>query len=641
MSKGAFPRILALLGALILALQPVAATAESADAADRIEVISGAGESIEIAGPFDDALPLAINDGDALTEPEPETPDVGGEEPTLEGPAPEETTGGDDDPQDPVGEEEPVEPVETETRAFSQTAEVGKETWKDVNLVRAEGFTGKLAAVSGRLTLENVQIEGQPAEDADLLDYFDLAPKAGISCSGASPLRLSFSALSINKGASKTLKLLWNGRAVDGGKAAWKVSDEKYVRVKNGRITARKKGVAWVSAKYKGQKVLCYLDITGIVYPEELRMSKSLSLSLNNTVRLKAKVLPKNADDPSVTWTSSKPSVVSVDADGNLAGLAVGKATVTATACNGLTAKCRVTVQKVSPKSLDFRTLYVTMHPGETFQTDAVLKPLNNSFPQLLYDSDDPSVATVDENGVVTALACGTTTVTATSAYKPKLTNTCKVCVIDPDGPPLAGLIIGINPGHQIKTVKKQYPLAPGSHRTAKGVKTGASGRVTRQHEYEVVLQIGLKLKRMLEEDGATVVITRTKNDVMLTNIDRAKMLNEAGVDVALQLHNDSCSNHSKSGVDGYYRSTGKWVAESHAIAKALCKGVSKASGLKNRGLHVYNDYMSLNWTTTPTVLMELGYLSNASDDRLLAKDSFREKIARGLYDGLCAYFGR
>ena len=50
---------------------------------------------------------------------------------------------------------------------------------------------------------------------------------------------------------------------------------------------------------------------------------------------------------------------------------------------------------------------------------------------------------------------------------------------------------------------------------------------------------------------------------------------------------------------------------------------------------------MSLNWSTTPSVLLEMGYLSNAREDRLLAKDSFREALAQGIYEGLCEYFGR
>ena len=205
----------------------------------------------------------------------------------------------------------------------------------------------------------------------------------------------------------------------------------------------------------------------------------------------------------------------------------------------------------------------------------------------------------------------------------------------------MAGLVIGINPGHQIKTIKKKYPLAPGSSKKAYGVKTGACGKWTRVNEYETVLQIGLKLARILTEQGATVVITRTKNDVMLTNIDRAKMLNAAGVDVALQLHCNSSKFRDHEGCSGYIRTTGDWAAESRAMSKALTKAISAETGCVNLGVKINNNYMSLNWTTTPTVLLEMGYLSNKKEDKLLATDDYREKMARGICEGLCAYFGR
>ena len=152
---------------------------------------------------------------------------------------------------------------------------------------------------------------------------------------------------------------------------------------------------------------------------------------------------------------------------------------------------------------------------------------------------------------------------------------------------------------------------------------------------------MGLKLKRILEENGATVVITRTTNNVMLTNIDRAKMLNNAGVDIALQLHCNSCSNSSKTGQSAYIRSKDPWLEENKAIAKQITKYITKNTTFKNLGIKYYDGYMSLNWSTTPSVLLEMGYLSNSTDDRKLAKDSTREQLAQGIYEGLCAYFGR
>lgn len=371
-----------------------------------------------------------------------------------------------------------------------------------------------------------------------------------------------------------------------------------------------------------------------------LKLTKKLTLSLNNARQLVPKLTPADATE-ALTWSSSDPEVVSVDGSGMIAGLAVGKARITATAQNGASASCKVTVKEVRVKALNFAQLYVTLHPGDSFQTAARLTPADASDQAIDYASSDPAVATVDATGAVTAVGCGTATITAVARGNGKAKNTCKVCVIEADAQRMAGLVIGINPGHQITTVTRLYPIAPGSHQTAKGVKTGACGKWTRVNEYETNLQIGLKLMDLLTEAGATVVITRTSNDVNLTNIQRAKLLNAANVDVALQLHCNSIKNRKAEGCIGYIRTTGDWVAESRALSKALTKAMSKATGCVNQGTKVYNYYMSLNWTTTPSVLLEMGYLSNKKEDRLLASDSYRQKMAEGIMEGLCAYFGR
>ena len=528
------------------------------------------------------------------------------------------------------------------TRCFSQTADVKGETWKDVNLTRADGFSGKLARVSGTLTLQNVKVNGTPASEVDLLDWFDLDMGGAIVVTDGAPLRLNLSALSINKGSKARLQATYNGVAVKASKVKWASSAKKLASVsKKGTVKARRKGSATITASYKGAKAACRLDITGVIYPKSVTLKKKLTVGLNTLTALKATVKPSNADDKTLIWRSSNPQVAEVDAQGCVAGLAPGKATITATAVNGKKASCKVTVKAIKAKSLDFKKLYVTLHPGETYQTDITVKPGNTSYPGATYASSNTGVAAVDDTGRITAVGVGTATITAVSTWSPKIRNTCKVCVIEHGAAQLEGLVIGINPGHQRTMIKKRYPLAPGSHRYAPGVKVGAGGCSTHQPEYKVVLAIGLKLKRILEEHGAKVVITRTTNDVMLTNIDRARMLNEAGVDVALQLHNNSCSNSGKSGQSGYVRTTGDWVAESKALAKSLTRCITQTTGFKNQGVIYYNDYMSLNWTTTPSVLLEMGYLSNASDDHKLAQDAFREKLAQGIYLGLCEYFGR
>ena len=526
---------------------------------------------------------------------------------------------------------------------FGTTANVdGTEYWQNVNLVRIAGYTGPMAQVNGQLNLGGVLIEGAPALGADLLSCFSLGPTGSIAILDPEPLSLSLSAFSFNKGSKKTLSLYENGAAIGAKQAKWSSSNAKVAKVSKGVVSAKKAGSAVITATRNGVTASCVVVVTDYKQVKSVKLSASrLNLALYGGAQLSATIKPADAYNPVLTWASSAPEIASVDQNGTVAGLSGGKATITATAPNGKSAKCVVTVKEIKPTALALNRAYVTLNPGGQFSLQPQFTPSEVTNPAVSYASDNPAVATVDAGGQIAAVGTGIANITVASAAVPGLTAACRVSVVAPGTARMAGLTIGINPGHQKTTIKKKYPLAPGSSKTAYGVKTGACGKWTRVNEYETVLQIGLKLAKLLTDEGATVVITRTSNDVMLTNIDRAKMLNDAGVDVALQLHCNSVSNASHNGCSGYIRTTGDWPNESRAIAQALTAAISAATGCVDLGVKINNNYMSLNWTTTPSVLLELGYLTNRREDELLATDEYRQKMAEGIRDGLCVYFGR
>ena len=528
------------------------------------------------------------------------------------------------------------------TRAFSATAAVESETWQNVNLVRAEGFTGALAQVNGTLTLQNVLIDGRPAREVDLTAYFAFGPTGAIAIQDGAPMQLSLSGFSFNKGSKVTLAVTLNGASLPAKKAKWTTSNKKVAKVSKGKITARGAGVAVITATSQGQAASCLVIVTDYKQVKSLKMSaRKLNLALFGAQPLGLTIKPADAYQPVITWTSSNPAVVSVDQSGLVAGLSGGTATVTAMSANGKKATCKVTVKEIKPTAISFAKPYVSLEPGNTYATQVNMAPSSVSNPAVSYASDNPAVATVDGNGVVTVVGYGAAGITATCAADPAVRATCRVSVLQPGHKRMEGLVIGINPGHQKKTISKQYPLAPGSSKKAKGVKTGACGKWTRVPEYETNLQIGLKLAALCSDAGATVVITRTSNDVMLTNIDRAKMLNDAGVDVALQLHCNSVSNARSEGNSAYIRTTTPYADVNRAIGECITASISAQCGCKNLGVKICNTYMSLNWTETPSCLLEMGYLSNKKEDALLATDDYRNKVALGIFEGLCAYFGR
>ena len=146
---------------------------------------------------------------------------------------------------------------------------------------------------------------------------------------------------------------------------------------------------------------------------------------------LKATVLPDGATQ-TVTWKSSQPSVAAVYSNGKVSIKKNGKAVITATAADGKTkAKCTIIVLKskgirVTGVTLDKMELELT--EGEDFTLRATVTPENATYKDVTWESDDKKVATVDENGKVTAVAAGEATITVTTVEGGKRA-TCEVTV--------------------------------------------------------------------------------------------------------------------------------------------------------------------------------------------------------------------
>ena len=132
-------------------------------------------------------------------------------------------------------------------------------------------------------------------------------------------------------------------------KVKWTSSNPKVAAVSGaGVVTGKAGGAAVISCRaLDGSGVIasCTVAVTP-VYPTSLRLSKTaLMLKAGKTASLKATITPKNTDYKTVTWTSSNPAVVSVDARGRIRGIAPGTVTISATTSNGISSSCTVTVQ--------------------------------------------------------------------------------------------------------------------------------------------------------------------------------------------------------------------------------------------------------------------------------------------------------
>ena len=164
----------------------------------------------------------------------------------------------------------------------------------------------------------------------------------------------------------------------------------------------------------------------------------TLNLKEDETGTLTATVEPSNATNKNVTWESSNTSVATVDATGKVTAVSAGTANITVTAQGDSTksASCTVTVTAatvpVTGVSLNKDSLALGVGDSETLT--ATVKPEDATNQAVTWTSSNSTVATVDQNGVVTAVAPGTATITVTTADG-GFTATCAVTV-RPDIPP-------------------------------------------------------------------------------------------------------------------------------------------------------------------------------------------------------------
>ena len=205
--------------------------------------------------------------------------------------------------------------------------------------------------------------------------------------------------------------------------------------------------------------------------------------------------------------------------------------------------------------------------------------------------------------------------------------------------------IVCLDPGHQTKGNPALEEIAPNSDKKKAKVTTGTRGVVTKKYESELMLEIALKLKTSLENKGYKVIMTRTKNDVDISNKERAIFANDNKADVYIRLHADGSENKNATGASVLTSSpknkyTTKVQKESEKFSKILLEEYVKATGAKNRGLIHRDDLTGTNWATVPNTLIELGFMSNAEEDKKLSEKDYQDKIVKGLVNGIDRYLG-
>ena len=210
-----------------------------------------------------------------------------------------------------------------------------------------------------------------------------------------------------------------------------------------------------------------------------------------------------------------------------------------------------------------------------------------------------------------------------------------------PEPLPLEGLKVGIDPGHQLHANSGLELVRPGGKEKKAKVAAGTSGRATGTPEHEVNLTVSLGLRDALEALGAEVKMTREIADVDISNIERAQMMNEWGADIVLRLHCNGVSNSKANGIGLYVKTDGEGAEESLAYAKTIIDFMVNATGAKKDGVFRRDTYSGLNWSTVPSILVEMGFMTNKEEDRKLNDPAYQQELIQGMAEGVAACFGR
>ena len=213
----------------------------------------------------------------------------------------------------------------------------------------------------------------------------------------------------------------------------------------------------------------------------------------------------------------------------------------------------------------------------------------------------------------------------------------------EPDAEPgrLAGIVIGIDPGHQAHGNSQKEAVAPGSREKKAKVSSGTDGVVTDIPEYITVLEISFQLRDALLAEGAEVYMTREEHDVDISNQERAKMMNDLGCDLVLRIHCDGADSSRANGIGLYVNESFPISEASYAAAEAILPRMCESTGAKERGIFESDSYTGLNWSEVPCILVECGFMSNPREDELLNTPEYQRLLARGMVEGICDYFGR
>lgn len=208
------------------------------------------------------------------------------------------------------------------------------------------------------------------------------------------------------------------------------------------------------------------------------------------------------------------------------------------------------------------------------------------------------------------------------------------------------GFLIVVDAGHQGTGDSTPEPIGPGSSETKARVTSGTRGTTTGLAEFELNLMVSLKLRDVLAARGYRVVLVRDSHDVNMSNSERAAVANDAGADAFIRIHANGADDSSENGIlticptpaNPYM---GALYEACKSLSDSVLDGAVNATGAARKYVWETDSMSGINWCKVPVTIVEMGFMTNPTEDRNLADDSYQDKLAQGIADGIDAFFQR
>lgn len=204
--------------------------------------------------------------------------------------------------------------------------------------------------------------------------------------------------------------------------------------------------------------------------------------------------------------------------------------------------------------------------------------------------------------------------------------------------------LICIDAGHQQRGDSSLEPIGPGAATSKPKVASGTSGAATGRPEYQLTLEVALKLQQELTQRGYDVLMVRTTHDVNISNSARAAIANNAHADAFIRIHANSSTNAAVNGAITICQTPanaycGAYYSQCRRLSEQIVTHFAAACGCKNGGVWETDTMSGINWCSVPVTILEMGYMSNPSEDRLMSDTAYQAKMVQGIANGVDAYF--